>query len=375
MKTVLILGAGFSKSILPKLPLEHEALALGMERLDHEDNKCIPKLDSKFKAFYPDSKLADFTIEEILSKIDIELYILNNRLDRSSTDYNNDLRTKYYNLLHIRDSLLLIYFKSIEYQLDNNKLIARFFNEIESSLTIITFNQDFILEEYCTNHKLDWNYGIPIITKSRAKKKNGFYFELYHPESTLSPYALSQLRKRIPYYSNIDPTFELLKLHGSFNWFYCPICNNFIGRPFNQAGISGRPYSSKYENQDWPLCTNMECIKILNGQPLYMPLIMPPTYLKTYTISFLPDLWYKANKAILKAERIIVFGYSFREEDALSINMFYNLKDKNPSLSSIEVIDIAFQTNSDFKRRIENITKVKCADYKSIEDFINKKLV
>ena len=371
MDTLLILGAGFSKSILSMLPLEHEVLDAGMKLIGQEDNEFIQKLDCAFQCFYSDTKITDFTIEEILSKIDIDLYILNNKLDYPAERKVYDLQTRYFDLLKIRDSLLLIYYKSIEYQLDDFTLINNFFKSIDSSLGIISFNQDFIVEEYCMKNAIDWNYGIPIITRSRAKNK--FYFELYQSSPTLSDYyAMNELGKRIPYYSNSNPVFELLKLHGSFNWFYCPICNNFKGRPFDQAGISGRPYSPKYESQDWPLCTNSECIEKLNGQPLYVPLIMPPTYLKTYTKSFLPNLWYKASTAILNAKRIIVFGYSFREEDALSINMFYNLKDKNPSLNSIEVIDIAFKGNSEFKNKIERITKIKCKEYSSVQEFVTK---
>lgn len=369
LNPVLITGAGFSKHLYPNYPLEREILNNGIEILKSEDLNFYNTLKSNISKYFPSNNLDELSIEEILSKIDLELYIIQNRIDKSKT---KKLRDIYYDLLHIRDSILLVYWKSIDLnvQFNNNQLIE-FLSYIGFPLTIISYNQDFIIEYLCMQKKIPWNYGIPIITRSRAN--GSFYFEELNPTEEISDYSKLKLNERLPFYKNENSQLILLKLHGSFNWFYCPNCEKFRGRPFDKAGISGRPYSLTYQEQDWPLCTNLKCLEKFKAQPLYAPLILPPTYLKNYSKGFIPDLWLSATNYIENTKNLIVFGYSFREEDALSIHLLYNLKAKNPKLDQISVIDKAFEKSNSFSVHVEKITKLKCRPYKSLQDFLNSK--
>ena len=221
--TVLVTGAGFSKSLNGNFPIERDVVTQGVKILESQEPSCLNELNDAIEEFFPRLDFRKHTIEELLSKIDIEMYIFYNawQNDSLSESIREEKRRKYSQLLRIRETILLIFWKSInlEINIDSLKKSAEFLRILGSKLTILSFNQDFVVERICQEETLSWNYGIPIITRSRAKDKSGedkFYFEKDEAnELKQNEYARIYLKKRVPLYDFENGDIALLKLHGS----------------------------------------------------------------------------------------------------------------------------------------------------------------
>ena len=97
------------------------------------------------------------------------------------------------------------------------------------------------------------------------------------------------------------PAVKLLKLHGSLNWLYCPVCNNLNsyeskavlslmseGKPTNQCGF---------------------CRSVMS------PVIVPPTFYKDMSRVFLSSIWNKTENALREVNHVIFCGYSLPDAD------------------------------------------------------------
>ena len=93
----------------------------------------------------------------------------------------------------------------------------------------------------------------------------------------------------------------LLKLHGSLNWLYCPVCNNV-----KQFG-SKAALSLAYEQRSVNSC--IYCGSILS------PVIVPPTFYKDMSRVFLSRIWNKTEDALREVDQIIFCGYSLPDAD------------------------------------------------------------
>lgn len=103
---------------------------------------------------------------------------------------------------------------------------------------------------------------------------------------------------------NEEISAEIIKMHGSINWWYCEICHNTYEqnpKKLRNAFSDGVPYPV------FGVCPNCSGIT----KPL---LILP------YSFKFVPtpkiiDVWYKGKKRIEDADIAIVVGYAFPEGD------------------------------------------------------------
>jgi NAD-dependent SIR2 family protein deacetylase len=92
---------------------------------------------------------------------------------------------------------------------------------------------------------------------------------------------------------------ELLKLHGSLNWLYCPTCTSIRITP-KEKRIS--------TIADKPLACDQCDTRII-------PIIIPPTFLKVMGNHHLQRIWKIAEERLSECDRILFCGYSFPDAD------------------------------------------------------------
>jgi hypothetical protein len=97
------------------------------------------------------------------------------------------------------------------------------------------------------------------------------------------------------------PPVKLLKLHGSLNWLYCPVCNNL------------NSWESKVVlslmSEDKPITRCEFC------QSPMSPVIVPPTFYKDMSRVFLSNIWNKTENALREVNHMIFCGYSLPDAD------------------------------------------------------------
>jgi hypothetical protein len=91
---------------------------------------------------------------------------------------------------------------------------------------------------------------------------------------------------------------KLLKLHGSLNWAFCPVCNNLW------LSLGGKI-------SDRIVSDSMRCNRGHNQQPL----LIPPTWLKVYDNVYLKKIWLDAENTLRDADAVFFIGYSLPESD------------------------------------------------------------
>lgn len=100
---------------------------------------------------------------------------------------------------------------------------------------------------------------------------------------------------------NSRPAVQLYKVHGSLNWSYCPTCNS-LRLIHDQQGIL-----KLLADPSQALCSRCHSVKT--------PVIVPPTYFKDMSNSFLTIVWHKAEASLKEAGHLIFCGYSFPDAD------------------------------------------------------------
>jgi hypothetical protein len=123
---------------------------------------------------------------------------------------------------------------------------------------------------------------------------------------------------------NKRPKFgTLYKIHGSLNWLYCPGCHRL------ELGISEASLNTvKVLNelyQENPLeprygCHGSECVEC---KTYVRPVLITPTHSKDYRNPHISQIWYKAERLLRGADRVIIIGYSLPEDD---VDVIYMLK-------------------------------------------------
>jgi len=261
-KTLYILGAGCS--VENGIPLVknffNEMIASDITNFKWNFNRIYTFHENNF----PDSN-----IEEFLSYLD--LYIgLGKNLEG-------------FNIKKIREELVILIGKFIELKLEGNwksKHYQAFLeNKLKRNDAVISFNWDIMLDniKFLDNDGGAINYGTDF-------------------------YSIGLESKNI--HKTKKSGFELLKLHGSLNWLYCPKCNKRF------VSIGRKIFSKVYEEEI--KCPN--CKKCI-----LKPVIIPPTFSKniggpTTETSIIP-IWNEAFEQIIKAKKIVIIGYSFPEDD------------------------------------------------------------
>lgn len=128
-----------------------------------------------------------------------------------------------------------------------------------------------------------------------------------------------------------EPPLRLLKIHGSFNWLFCPTCDNIW--EFAMDDVAGYALRADAQHVACPI----------DGTPRET-IIIPPSLVKTYSNRHLDNIWAAAAETIRTAEQIVAIGYALADADIQVRYMLVQAASLNPNLSlpgHIEVVNIS----------------------------------
>ncbi len=94
---------------------------------------------------------------------------------------------------------------------------------------------------------------------------------------------------------------KLLKLHGSLNWLYCPVCNNL--NSYETKVVLSLMHDNK------PVTRCQFCKAVMSH------VIVPPTFYKDMSRVFLSSIWNRAENELREVDRVIFCGYSLPDAD------------------------------------------------------------
>lgn len=94
---------------------------------------------------------------------------------------------------------------------------------------------------------------------------------------------------------------KLLKIHGSLNWLYCPVCKKLEITGFEKGAVR--------------LLNNLREAQCKKCASLSEAVIVPPTFFKDYTNRYLSSVWDQVEKQFSVADNIVFCGYSFPDAD------------------------------------------------------------
>ena len=277
METVYVLGAGASAAAA--LPGQH---VLGNELLrraftDMYNDDRVKSIKQFVRDFFRCDVTREEnlpTVEEVLSAVDIAL----ERGEALSVTYTQE------RLQELRRNFAYLIYLVLDdcYQQLGNDVTQRFVDRLDPSPTIISFNYDVIIDWGLSHRERfgRWpDYGIDY----RAFKG------MYEP----------------PGRSFVAPgVAKLYKIHGSLNWMVCPTCG---------VVYAGPPEKGKIVRFTFGGPNPARCAE--ESHALLEPLLITPTYLKSYGRPQVSLIWQRAERALRDAQRVVFIGYSLPEAD------------------------------------------------------------
>lgn len=295
---VVIFGAGATKAcggpltgeILPEIfghkdEIEREGFIELLEEFLIKSFYLPPNINDRKNHHYPPLPL-------LLSLVDISI----DRKQPLGFDWDSD------KLIHVRDALEYGIFALLEYKLRRLhgnwylNLLSMLYPDDYSHPRVISLNYDIIVDN--------------TIVQLFEVKNLEFGFPDYGCDIS------TQFYRSRPKYGT------LLKLHGSLNWFYCPGCHRL------ELGVSDSGRTHKVLNvlyHENPLeprygCHGSECSEC---KTFVRPVLITPTHSKDYRNPHISQVWYKAERLLREADRVIIVGYSLPDDD---IDVIYLLK-------------------------------------------------
>jgi hypothetical protein len=146
------------------------------------------------------------------------------------------------------------------------------------------------------------------------------------------------------YQACTDRWGSLFKIHGSVNWMYCSQCHHLDIGWSSKRGAPSRIGQLFFTLEDQYLQKVMcpECGTRLR------PILITPTHRKDYRNPHLSRIWYEAERALQRANRVIFVGYSLPDDD---VDVIYMLKRglgaKNPAPLPPEQITVIEKKDTD----------------------------
>lgn len=307
-KTVLILGAGFSKS--KNLPLQSDILKAVDHYYTHVSHTSKNAADwKKFKEFFINvigNNINEFLIEDIFTIFD-KCIADNEQFKGISVNEINDANAS------LLKALRAFFTDHIEKDLKSKGDSYRHYLELANR--ILKLRRSFAQDDRLSLISLNWDcYFEKILTIALGKP------EYHNIELDYCTYDYNFSTK--PSNPSINKkakgkiNLKILKPHGSTNWGYCSNC--------------GRLYISYGKK----IYTKYECIKYCNkkyGTVQLSPVMITPTFLKELSNYHLRNIWNNIQVELSEARRIIFIGYSLRPEDyffrfALSKNIDHDTR-------------------------------------------------
>jgi SIR2-like domain len=277
METVYVLGAGASAAAAQD---NRRVLGGDFLRLAFEKGMGDPRLESVqefVQEFFhygdPDQSILP-TLEEVLSAVDVALERGESLSEKYAVDRLKDLRR---NLVFLIYSVLADAYRKLGIHVTN-----QFVDKLGPHPTVISFNYDIIAD-----NALKMRFGFNL--------DYGIAYRLYYP-----PPNLPEDESRFDF---VKPNaVKLFKIHGSLNWAVCPTCGVvYIHTPY-RTDIADQTFSR-----------TAQCVE--PGHALLEPLLITPTYLKSYDPAQLGMIWKQAERALRDAEQVVFIGYSLPDAD------------------------------------------------------------
>ncbi|AJA46186.1 SIR2-like domain-containing protein [Clostridium pasteurianum DSM 525 = ATCC 6013] len=326
--TTYILGAGFNQCIKdinglkPPLSTNFFNTILKNKSYNYLNNKIEIVYEYIYK-YWKKSKenliYDDFDLEECFTLLQLQLF----------DAYNSNNQVLINKLLRINSTLKFMFIENLcefEYFSKSSDLLLNFASLIyKKSSNIITFNYDRNLEkaiEAISHNK--WksflSYGVKFDT-IRICSNNNF-----------KPYTENN------YSSNSISSWNILKLHGSLNWFKCIYENNY-------SLFKNYKSSASYKKTKFILDDDYKYFNTQTDEDLIIdPLIIPPVLYKDYSQDIISTLWSKAQEILSCCKNLIIIGYSFPPTDfgikkllleSFEFNTLDNLIIVNPNTSLV----------------------------------------
>jgi len=319
-KRALILGSGFSRAVHEDMPTVQALAEYFLQRAqsDDEDDELLRKLfTSPYKEFLDQPEnfelLLTYLSQEHPWKSPIEKHVDRALYEAIASEIGRYLARRESSIMNHPEWLkkLVLYL--------HNQHHEALRTEPCSSIPVITFNYDTVIERAL------------LVDLQNDKKSLHYAGRLYnHPEMRVTAIDQSIYRTHLLYLTvagSVDakshftlrdlfgkeeePTFHLLKLHGSINWFYS-----------GQLGPS--EIFCTFITDEKPSDTYYHSLRAARGK---IPLIIPPILDKTpfYGHPFIRSLWTQAREYLQDADEIFCVGYSMPLTDLTTRQLFQSL--------------------------------------------------
>lgn len=346
MSKVYVLGAGASMAF--------SSLAPSMPKLSKKTRKLIysrakgqvdfTQLKKFLKHYFPTWKTEkDFKLQEVLTLLDRILR------DKVATHYSKDAILQFYRELVyamcrvISSSLGKIHapkpgksrIRFINSFLKSREMLGTFLGSLEPGDTIISMNYDFLIDYFIFEELL---MGV-VFTKLPPVSKNNKTIR----HDTNYGFDVRNFLMQDGTHRSYQPYkyFQMLKIHGSLNWVYCPKCASL------DVTIRENGAADIFDGKHAAIGKCVVC-----GEK-YQPIIVTPTMDKDYSNKFIKSVWSKAKKALKNATEVIFVGYSLPDEDKVLTKMFK--KAISASKPKIIVVDRNDYARPRYERLFGNI--------------------
>jgi len=325
-KRVFILGSGFSKSFCSEMPTMKnlEDAIFKKERIGPilENYDTLFQYVEDFNKIDKSGKFGFKSIENLVTTI------FSRRIFGSFSDEINTKELQYQILRYIYNSIHPFHVDD-----EAQKIMLNFLkicgsehypeNSYKGKNLIVTYNYDLLMEEILrtirTNYHIDYSIELANYTQ---------FSNDYYP-------------------SNTRP-LQILKLHGSFNW-------------FQTLGSANIDISSIFQVDPW----DENHIIYSEDNPLFIPMSHgKEIFLHGSLYNF---IWAKAFNYIADADEIYVIGYGFPDSDINNLLYIY------PYQRKIKKIVVLYEneTDSNYKKLVEIFGKNKIL-IKDAKEFIEE---
>ena len=323
---VFFLGSGFSKSINENYPLLSELTEILL-------GKNLEYFGDPYKNKLPNSCTNNF--ENLMTYL------------ASDLPWKTEINKAHNNASYVELTQNIVnYFNTLEaYDIYNDDFKSFWTYIYMECIPIITLNYDLIPEKNLNLLKHQISNNKPGLVLADADSCEDFYRgNVIDIKNKLRD--ITVLSDKMP---------EIIKLHGSVNWFYV------------KDNESSQIYCANCEDDESKLL----------GQ--YNPLIIPPVLDKTafYNNLTIRNLWQKAFKYLSEAKNIYIIGFSLPKTDMSVRFLFESALKVNKNNSNIYIIDK--NSSDDFKNKYIDLFGEKCNfDYcgeDAVLKFVNEIIV
>lgn len=300
MKTVFFLGSGFSKCAGGLVQKEiirtilEEGFTQGKENLIKAKQNFVNFM--KKELHIPEERYCTVQLEDIFTPIDGCI--------TNGMSYGNYSSKE---LEELREQFNALMGEALEYSFKKNKAncdyvneFANYINDLAKSRTdddvdrvsIITTNWDIIFDQALKQS----------IEDSHPDKLSVVDYCCYVSSWMANDLSIKPGQLAV---GNGGYNIKLLKLHGSMNWFQCPLCQRMYVR-FGDLEMMKAAYcrhcKKNYKMQD------SNSIKLQSN-------LLLPTYLKNLSNIQIKVVWQNAAIELSEASKIVFIGYSLPDAD------------------------------------------------------------